>query len=292
MKGGNPKFERKRLRSSYFTSIISISLVLFLIGLMGLLVLNAKVLSNYVKESLNLSIILKDNVKEVEVRRLQKNLDAAKYVKYTEFISKEQAAKELQEELGEDFIEFLGYNPLLASIDVYLHAPYANPDSIVKIEGTLMDYSPIKEVYYHESLIFLINKNIRKISFVIMIFSGLLFLIALTLINNTIRLSVYSKRFLIHTMQLVGATRTFIRWPFIKKSILHGIFAAFIAILLILGSLYLAQKDFPELIRIQDIEVLSLLFSGVILLGILFNLISTFFAVNKYLRMEEGDLYY
>jgi len=292
VKGENPKFEKKRLRSSYFTSIISISLVLFLIGLMGLLILNAKVLSNYVKESLNLSIILKDNVKEVEVRRLQKNLDAAKYVKYTEFISKEQAAKELQDELGEDFIEFLGYNPLLASIDVYLHAPYANPDSIVMIEGTLMDYSPIKEVYYHESLIVLINKNIRKISFVIMIFSGLLFLIAITLINNTIRLSVYSKRFLIHTMQLVGATRPFIRWPFIKKSILHGIFAAFIAILLILGSLYLAQKDFPELIKIQDVEVLALLFSGVILLGILFNLISTFFAVNKYLRMEEGDLYY
>ncbi len=292
MKGENPKFEKKRLRSSYFTSIISISLVLFLIGLMGLLVLNAKVLSNYIKESLNLSIILKDNVKEVEVRRLQKNLDAADYVKYTEFISKDQAAKELQAELGEDFIDFLGYNPLLASIDVYLHAPYANTDSIVMIEGKLMDYSPVKEVYYHESLIYLINKNVRKISFVILVFSGLLFLIALTLVNNTIRLSVYSKRFLIHTMQLVGATRAFIRRPFIKKSILHGILAAFIAIFLILGSLYLLQKDFPELIKIQDIQVLAMLFGGVILLGILFNLISTFFAVNKYLRMEEGDLYY
>jgi cell division transport system permease protein len=292
LKGENPKFEKKRLRSSYFTSIISISLVLFLIGLMGLLVLNAKVLSNYIKESLNLSIILKENVKEVEVRRLQKNLDAADYVKYTEFISKDQAAKELQDELGEDFIDFLGYNPLLASIDVYLHAPYANTDSIVMIEGKLMDYSPVKEVYYHESLIYLINKNIRKISFVILVFSGLLFLIALTLVNNTIRLSVYSKRFLIHTMQLVGATRAFIRRPFIKKSILHGILAAFIAIFLILGSLYLLQKDFPELIKIQDMQVLAMLFGGVILLGIFFNLISTFFAVNKYLRMEEGDLYY
>ncbi len=292
MKGENPKFEKKRLRSSYFTSIISISLVLFLIGLMGLLVLNAKVLSNYIKESLNLSIILKDNVKEVEVRRLQKNLDAAEYVKYTKFISKDQAAKDLQEELGEDFIDFLGYNPLLASIDVYLHAPYANTDSIVMIESKLMDYSPVKEVYYHESLIYLINKNVRKISFVILVFSGLLFLIALTLVNNTIRLSVYSKRFLIHTMQLVGATRAFIRRPFIKKSILHGILAAFIAIFLILGSLYLLQKDFPEIIKIQDMQVLAMLFGGVILLGILFNLISTFFAVNKYLRMEEGDLYY
>lgn len=259
---------------------------------MGLLVLNAKVLSNYIKESLNLSIILKDNVKEVEVRRLQKNLDAAEYVKYTEFISKDQAAKELQEELGEDFIDFLGYNPLLASIDVYLHAPYANTDSIIIIESKLMDYSPVKEVYYHESLIYLINKNVRKISFVILVFSGLLFLIALTLVNNTIRLSVYSKRFLIHTMQLVGATRGFIRRPFIKKSILHGILAAFIAIFLILGSLYLLQKDFPEIIKIQDAQVLAMLFGGVILLGILFNLISTFFAVNKYLRMEEGDLYY
>ena len=292
MKRRGTQFTKKRLRGSYFTSIISISLVLFLIGLMGLLVLNAQILSDYMKESLNLSIILKDNVKEVEVRRLQKNLDASEYVKSTEFISKDEAAEELKNELGEDFIDFLGYNPLLASIDVYLFAPYINADSIAVIESELMDYSLIKEVYYHESLIYLINENVKKISFVILIFSGLLFLIALTLINNTIRLSVYSKRFLIKTMQLVGATRSFIRKPFLAKSILHGILAAFIAILLILGVLYLAQQELVELWKIQDLRVLGALFLSVIFLGILFNLISTYFSVNKYLRMEEGDLFY
>lgn len=292
MSGRGTTFTKKRLRGSYFTSIISISLVLFLIGLMGLLVLNAQLLSDYVKESLNLSIILKDNVKEVEVRKLQKNLDASEYVKSTEFISKDRAAEELQNELGEDFIDFLGYNPLLASIDIYLYAPYANADSIAVIESELMDFSLIKEVYYHESLIYLINENVRKISFVILIFSGLLFLIALTLINNTIRLSVYSKRFLINTMQLVGATRSFIRKPFLARSILHGILAALIAVLLILGVLYLAQQELVELWKIQDLRVLGALFLSVILLGILFNLVSTFFSVNKYLRMEEGDLFY
>lgn len=292
MTGRETNFTKKRLRGSYFTSIISISLVLFLIGLMGLLVLNAQILSDYVKESLNLSVILKDNAKEVEVRRLQKNLDASGYVKSTEFISKEEAAEELQSELGEDFIDFLGYNPLLASIDVYLYAPYANADSIAVIESKLMDYSLVKEVYYHESLIYLINENVRKISFVILIFSGLLFLIALTLINNTIRLSVYSKRFLINTMQLVGATKSFIRKPFLARSILHGVLAALIAILLILGVLYLAQQELVELWKIQDLRVMGALFLSVILLGIFFNVVSTFFSVNKYLRMEEGDLFY
>lgn len=292
MKGKGPAFTKRRLRSSYFTSIISISLVLFLIGLMGLLVLNAKSLSDYVKESLNLSIILEDNAKEVEIRRLQKNLDASNFVKSTEYISKEAAANELKNELGEDFINFLGYNPLLAAIDVYLYAPYANTDSIAAIESTLREYSLIKEIYYHESLIHLINENIRKINFVILIFSGLLFLIALTLINNTIRISVYAKRFLINTMQLVGATRSFIRKPFLKRSTMHGIIAGLVAILLILGVLYFAQKEFQEIMKLQNLETLVFLFSSVILLGILFNYISTFFAVNKYLRMEEDDLYY
>ena len=292
MKSKEPVVTKRKLRSSYVTSIISISLVLFLIGLTGLLVLNAKSLSDYVKESLNLSIIIKDNAKEVDVRRLQKNLDASPYVKATEYISKEEAAENLQKELGEDFLDFLGYNPLLASIDVYLYAPYANPDSIVTIENQLKEYTLIKEVYYHESLIYLINENIRKISMVILLFSALLFLIALTLISNTIRLSVYAKRFLINTMQLVGATRTFIRKPFLMTSVLHGILAALIAIILIVGVLYYAQSEFQEFWRIQDVRILGILFLGIVILGILFNYFSTYFAVTKYLSMEEDDLYY
>jgi len=292
MKGKDLANTRRRVQGSYFSSIISISLVLFLIGIMGLLILNAKALADYVKESLNISIILKENTREVEIRRLQKNLDASDWVKSTEYVSKEKAAEDLQEELGEDFISFLGYNPLLASIDVYLYAYYANPDSIAIIESSLMEYSPIKEVYYHESLIYLINENIRKISLIILIFSLVLFFIALTLINNTIRLSVYSKRFLINTMQLVGATRAFIRKPFLIRSAFHGGIAALLAIILIGGIVYMAQNEYPQIMKLQDLKELGFLSLAIVLLGILLNYISTFFAVSKYLRMEEDDLFY
>ena len=292
MKGKDPAFAKRRLKSSYVTSIVSISLLLFLIGLMGFLLVNAKSLSDYVKESLNLSIILKENTKEVEIRRLQKNLDASSFVKSTAYVSREQAARQLENELGEDFINFLGYNPLLASIDVYLYAPYANTDSIIDIENSLKEYSIVKEVYYHESLIRLINENIKKISLVILIFSGFLMLIALTLINNTVRLSVYSKRFLINTMQLVGATPSFIRKPFLRKSALHGTLAALIAITLVGAILYFAQTEFEEILDIQNVRELVALSVSIIFLGILFNWISTFFAVNNYLRMKEDELYY
>jgi len=274
------------------TSIVSISLVLFLLGLMGLLMLNAKKLSVYVKENIGFSIILKDNVKEVDIIRLQKNLDAARYVKTTEYITKEKAARELQEDLGEDFIEFLGYNPLLASIDVRLYADYANPDSIAVIEKDLQEYDQVKEVFYQKSLVHLVNENVRKISLIILLFSALLFLIAMALINNTIRLSVYSKRFIINTMQLVGATRGFIRRPFLFKSALHGIYGAFIAIALLIGILYFAQKELKEIISLQDVEIIGILFFFVLLVGIIINWISTFFAVNKFLRLKADDLYY
>ncbi len=292
MRGKDPAYTRRKVQGSYFSSIISISLVLFLMGIMGLLILNAKTLSDYVKESLNISIILKENTKEVDIRRLQKNLDAADWVKATKYISSEKAAENLQEELGEDFISFLGYNPLLASIDVYLFASYANPDSIAHIESSLMEYSPIKEVYYHESLIYLINENIRKISLIILVFSLALFFIALTLINNTIRLSVYSKRFLINTMQLVGATRTFIRKPFLIRSAFHGIIAALFAIILIGSVVYMAQNEYPEILKLQNLKELVFLSLAIVLLGVILNYISTFFAVSKYLRMEEEDLFY
>ncbi len=286
------KTTRKRLRNSYLTSIISISLVLFLLGILGLLILNVKALSDFVKENIGFTIFLKDNIKEVDIIRLQKRLDATKYVKESQFISKEKAAKILQEELGEDFIEFLGYNPLSASIEIKLHAQYANSDSLLKIENEIQNYQEIDEIYYQKSLVHLVNENIKKISFIILIFSGLLLLIALTLINNTIRLSVYSKRFLINTMHIVGATRRFIRKPFLIKSSIHGIYAAIIAILLIIGLLYFAQKEMPEIITFENIEILGILFTFVIILGILINWISTYFAVNRFLRIKTDDLYY
>ena len=292
MKKKESRITRRRLRSSYVTSIISISLVLFLLGLLGLLLLNAKKLSDYVKENIGISIILKEGVKEVDIRRLQKELDAAPYVKSTEYISREEAAKNLQEELGEDFIDFLGYNPLLASIDVYLYAEYAKIDTIVQIENNIGRFPEVKEVFYHKSLVHLINENVRKISIFILTFSTLLFVIALTLINNTIRLSVYSRRFLINTMQLVGATNGFIRRPFLMRSIMHGIYGALIAIGLLVGVICLAQREFSEIVSFKDVEILGVLFIFVLILGILITWISTFFAVNKFLRVQEDELYF
>ena len=264
---------KRRLRSSYFTSLISISLVLFLLGLMGILVLNAKRLSEYVKENIGFSVILKENVKEVDVILLQKSLDATEYVKSTKYITKEEAAEELKKELGEDFVEFLGFNPLLASIEVHMYAEYANQDSIEVIEKEFKQYEQIKEVFYQKSLISLVNENIRKISLIILIFSGLLFLVAITLINSTIRLSVYSKRFLINTMQLVGATRGFIRRPFLYKSVGNGIIAAILAMGFLTGILYAAQKEFREIISFQDVEIIGMLFLGVLIFGILIILV-------------------
>ncbi|HRW63490.1 MAG TPA: permease-like cell division protein FtsX [Bacteroidales bacterium] len=283
---------KRRLRSSYITSIISISLVLFLLGLLGLLVLNAKRLSDYVKENIGFSVILKENVKEVDVILLQKSLDASEYVKSTKYITKEQAAEELKNDLGEDFIEFLGFNPLLASIEVHLYADYANTDSIKVIEQHLKQFEPIKEVFYQKSLVSLVNENIKKISLIILVFSGMLLLVAITLINSTIRLSVYSKRFIINTMQLVGATRGFIRRPFLYKSAGNGIIAAFIALGFLSGVLYLAQKEFRDIVSFQDVEIVGVLFLAILLFGIIISWISTFFAVSKFLRMNVDKLYY
>lgn len=285
------KASKRRLRTSYFSSIISISLVLFMLGLMGLLVLNARQLSNYVKENIGLSVVLKDNVKEVEIRRLQKILDASSFVKSTKFIDKETAAKELQKDLGEDFISFLGYNPLLATIDVKLHAEYANSKSIDIIEKTLLKHEQIQEIYYQKSLVHLVNENVRKISLILLAFSGLLFLISVTLINNTIRLSIYSHRMLIKTMQLVGATRGFIRRPFMGRSIWHGIIGALIANLLLSGVIYLSQKELREVITFENVEILGVLFILIFLIGIVITWISTFLVVNKFLRIDTRHLY-
>ncbi len=286
------KVVKRRLRSSYFISIISIALLLFMVGLMGLLILNARNLSEYVKENIGFSVILEEDVKEVDIIRIQKNLNATDYVKSTRYITKEKAASELEEMLGEDFISFLGFNPLLPSIEVNLYAAYANPDSILIIEKDIEQFSHVKEVYYQKSLVHLVNENIRRISMIITIFSLMLFLISLSLINNTIRLSVYARRFIINTMQLVGATNSFIRKPFLFKSAAHGLYAAIFANTLMLGLIYMAQKEFAELFGFQDLQTIGLLFISIIILGIIINWISTFFAVSKFLRMKTDDLYY
>jgi len=281
----------RQLMTSNFTAIVSISLVLFLFGLVGLLVLNSKKLSDYVRENIGFTVILNDNVKQADITRLQKELDANKYVKSTEFINKDKAATELQKDIGEDFINFLGYNPLLASIDVRLKADYANTDFIRNIESEFKNYPQVKEIFYQKSLIHLVNENIRKISLIILAFCTLLFFISLALINNTIRLSIYSKRFIINTMKLVGATRGFIRIPFIIKSIINGFIGSVIAIILLVLVIYVAQNELGEIISLQDNNLLLILFLVVILVGIFFTLISTLFAINKYMRIKTDDLY-
>lgn len=280
-----------RLRASYITSIISITLVLFMLGLLGLIILHGKKLSDFVRENISVSVMLKENVSDEQVVNYMKRLQKTSYVKQAEFISREQAAKELSNELGEDFVQFLGYNPLPASIDLQLRAEYANTDSIARIEKQLLTSNLVKEVVYQKSLIDQVNANISKITFVILGFSLILLMISVILINNTIKLSIYAKRFLIRSMQLVGATETFIRLPFIKKSIVHGVIAAAIAILLLVGTLYLVRQRIPEIAQLQDMSQFAVFFAGVLLLGIILSALSTWVSVNKFLRMKIDNLY-
>lgn len=286
------KYTRRRLQSSYITTVVSISLVLFMLGLLGLIIFHAKKLSDYVKENIGFSIIMKENVKEAGIIKLQKTLDATDYIKSTEYITKEQAAKEFTEELGEDFTSFLGYNPLLPTIEVRFKAAYANNDSLSVIKDKILADENVKEVFYHESLVNVVNKNVRKIGIIIFGFSALLLIIAIALINNTIRLSVYSKRFIIRSMQLVGATRQFISKPFILKGVLQGIIGSFIAILLLIGIVYVSQRELPELVNFQDIDLFLSLFGIVIFLGIIISWLSNYFAVRKYIRIKTDYLFY
>ncbi len=291
MSANHQSHTKRRLISSYFTTIISISLVLFMLGILGLILLNTQQISNHVKENIGFSIILKGEIKDVDINQIKKTLDAETYVKATHFIHPDSAAADLKRDLGEDFISFLGYNPLLPSIDVKLNADYANTDSLSIIEADLLNNPNIKEVIYQKDLVSLVNQNVKKISFYMLVFSGLLLIIATALINNTIRLSIYSKRFLIKTMQLVGARHSFIRRPFVLQGIGNGIVSAFIAIGLIVTILYYLQKQYPQLIDFKNIELYGALFLIIIVIGIIISWISTNLAVSKYLRMESGDLY-
>ena len=292
MKNKESGYTKTRLRSSYLTLVFSVSLVLFLLGVLGLVLINARELSDYLRESLSFSIWLDDGAKEPDIRMLQKDLDAKAYVKSTEYISKDAAAIKMKKDLGEDFINFLGDNPLPPSIDVYLYAGFTSPDSVAKIEKYVLEYPFVKEVTYEESLLFLINENVKKISLFLLVISTFLFLIALTIINNTIRLSIYSKRFLIRTMQLVGATRAFIRRPFLVQSAIHGLLAALVAMSLLMGLLYLIEKEFFLMFSFESTYLLILLGVSIIVTGVLINIISTFFSVNRYLSISEDKLYY
>ena len=292
MKNKETKLIQRRLRSSYATSVISISLVLCMLGTIGILILTGHRISVFVKENVGFSVFLNDQVKEADIYRFQKMLDAEMYVRSTRYMNKEDAAKEFTEELGEDFVGFLGFNPLSSSIEIKLDPRYANNDSIQSIENRLIALNEVKEVSYQKTMIHLINENIEKISLFILAFSALLVIIAVSLINNTIRLSVYARRLLIRTMQLVGATNSFIRRPFLLRSTLHGIYSALIAMTILVLSLHWAEGQLEGILSVKDVQILGGLFLIVFFLGIVISWISTFFAVNKYLKIKTDDLYY
>ncbi len=286
------KYQKRRLISSYFSVVISISLVLFLLGLLGLLVLNTKKIADHFKEKIALTIYLKDTAKDVEIKQLEKTLALAEYTKSTTYISKDEAAEEHSKDIGENFMDFLGYNPLQNSIDVYLKADFVDPAEIEGISTSITKKNFVDEVIYDKPLISLLNDNIKKISFWVLLISGIFTFIAVLLINSSIRLSVYSKRFIIKTMQMVGATKKFIRGPFIWKSVRLGMIGAIVALTGVGVVLYYLNKTFPELALLDDEILLIILFLGVFGIGVLITWISTFFATQRFLNLRTDELYY
>ncbi|MGJ1434891.1 cell division protein FtsX [Sphingobacterium multivorum] len=283
--------QKRKTKSVYVSTVISIALVLLVTGMLGLLLVHAKNLSKYVKENIVLNVIVNDGTSEGDVLSLQKDLEKHPYVLRTEYISKELAAKNLKEDLGEDFVQYLGHNPLLPSLDVYMKENYANTDSIKTFIEKISKNNKIKEVVYQESLIDMVNKNVRIIGMIVLAFAVILLIIAVALINNTIRLAIYSQRFLIKSMQLIGATKNFIRKPFITYGIIHGLLGSLIAILLLILTLKFAQQQIPELVFLRNWFEFAVIFLGVILIGILISGLSTYFAVTKYLKAQSNDLY-
>jgi cell division transport system permease protein len=277
--------------NSNLISIISISLVLFLIGVFFIIGLLSNELSVYMKENFSFSVILKENPKEADILQMQKKLNSLPFIKSTKYISKEDAVKEMIVELGEDPQVFLGFNPFQASIEVRFKSEYMNQDSLQVIKKKLDSYAGISELFYQEDILHIVNNNIRQVGIVLSVMILLLMLISFALINNTIRLLIYSKRFLIYTMRLVGATPGFIRWPFIKYNMINGFFAGILAILMLIGALCLQQK-FVELELVIPASKLWTVYGMILVIGLLLSIISAYLAVNRYLRMERGKMYY
>ncbi len=285
-------YQKRKLISSYFSVVLSIALVLFLLGILALLVINTKKMADHFKEQITISVFLRESAKEVEVSQLQKSLAMAEYTKSATYVSKEEAAEQHSAEIGENFIDFLGYNPLKNSIDVNLNADFVSPEQIEEIAAKISAKGYVEEVSYDKPLVGLLNDNVKKIGFWILIASGIFTFIAVLLINSSIRLSIYAKRFIIKTMQMVGATKSFIRRPFIQTNIKLGIIGAVLAILALAGLLYYLSETFPGLELLEEPLILGILFGGILVLGILISFISTYFATSRFLNLRTDDLYY
>jgi len=283
---------KKRVTGSYFVSTLSISLVLVVVGILSFVLLNAKQISDRVKQNIGFSIIVKDNVNDAEIKKMQKILDTRPFVASSEYISKEAAAQAFKSELGEDFEEVLGYNPLLASIEIKLNPVYANNDSLAVISKTLLTNEVIHEVSYQKSLVHMINENVRRISVILLVAGAALMLVSFTLIRNTIHLAVYSQRFLIKTMQLVGATPYFICKPFMQNSAWLGFFGSLFANLILLIGIYFLQQEVGGVIDLMNKELILIMVGFVMVCGILLSLISSWMSVAKYLNKDMNDLYH
>lgn len=286
------RYQKRKLISSYFSVILSIALVLFLLGVLGLIVLNTKKLADHFKEQVSVTVFLKDNAKNVEIDKLQKSVAMAEYTKSVEFVSKDDAAEAHSQEIGENFMEFLGYNPLQNSIDIKLKADFVSPEKLEEVAADISTNNFVSEVSYDRPLVSMLNDNVKKISFWILIASGVFTLIAVLLINSSIRLSVYSKRFIIKTMQMVGATKRFIRRPFIWNSVKLGIIGSVLALTAMAAVLYYFNKTYPQLNLMTDPLLLVALFLGIFLIGIIITWISTFIATQRFLNLRTDDLYY
>lgn len=285
------KYFRRKARRTTVTAVISISLVLFLLGMFSVLVMNAKMLSDYIKENLEVQIYVQEDAELRDIKTLERQLKAYPFVKELDFISKETAVQILTEDLGENFVDFLGYNPLLASFNLTVNASYANTDSLLLVKKQLLANPIVKEVYYQDVVLDLINKNLRTMALVVGAFSVLLLLITVTLINNSIRLSLYSQRFLIKSMQLVGATAWFIKKPYLGKSLVQGLLSTIISVGLLFGVLQIGDAQLPELKDLRNEQFTLIIAGGMLLIGLVISLMSTWFAISKYLRNKIDDLY-
>lgn len=284
-------YQKRRILNNYFSVVISITLVLFFVGILGLFLLNTKSLASHFKEQIVMTVYLKDSAKDIEITQMQKKIQLNSSTKRVQFKSKEQAAEEYARDIGEDFVEFLGFNPLLNSIDIYFNAAYVNALSLnqTKTEIEISDF--VAEVVYDQPLVTLLEKNIERISFVLLISTALFVVIALLLINSSIRLSIYSKRFVIKTMQLVGATKSFIRRPFILSHLSLGIISSFLALTALNFLLWEVNKRFPEIEIMQQTSELMIVFGSVLILGISITGVSTFFATQRYLNLKTDAVY-